>query len=99
MERFSHANGGAVLKGEPGVVLGGGTCEQPAPLIQSHQFWGAHLGIGVGDGPPEPFPVPLPRFHAKIQEDNDVAKQGWGTAGAHWPGGAAVAPQTPPAPG
>lgn len=103
--RFSHAN---KLGGKPGPERGsqgslgaGGNMRTTSPANSVSSVLGGHIWVaGQGSDPPKPFPVPLPHSHAKIQEGNDAAKQGQGTAGAHWPGWAAVAPlDPPPAPG
>lgn len=65
----------------------------PTYLVLS-VFGGTSGHQGRGQIPPKPFPAPLPCSHAKIQEGNDVAKQGRGMVGAHWLGGL----QWPPEP-
>lgn len=86
------------LKGDPRAVSGrGGTCEQPAPLIQSRQFWGGTSGWqGRGQTPPSPSPCPFPTLmqksrRATMQPSRARARRGHtGRGGLRWP------PWTPP---
>lgn len=74
--------------------LGGEHANNRPHLFSLVSFWGHIWASGQRTDLPRPFPAPLPCSHAKIQEGNDVAKQGRGTVGAHWLGGL----QRPPGP-
>lgn len=87
-----HCGGGnCAQKGSPGWFGGEHANNQPH-LFSLVSFWGHIWASGQRTDPSKPFPAPLPCSHAKIQEGNDVAKQGRGTVGGTLAGGAAAAP-------